>query len=59
MNRPMASENGRPEITEEQIARRAFELSLTSGRTPEENWAQAEVELRQEADAAARGRRNG
>jgi hypothetical protein len=43
-------------ITDEQIARRAFELSLTSGRSPEENWSQAEAELRREAEEAGRRR---
>jgi hypothetical protein len=44
------------------IARRAFEISLTDGeRTPEENWARAERELREEAarlngDGPATGR---
>jgi len=38
------------EITEEMIARRAFELWLTNGTaSPEENWARAEQELRDEA----------
>jgi hypothetical protein len=41
---------GDPEITQEMIARRAFELWLTNGSaSPEENWARAEQELRQEA----------
>lgn len=39
-----------PEITQEMVARRAFELWLTNGSaTPEENWARAEQELRDEA----------
>lgn len=38
------------EITEEMIARRAFELWLTNGSaSPEENWSRAEQELRDEA----------
>lgn len=38
-----------PDITEEMIARRAFELWLTNGSsTPEENWARAEQELRED-----------
>jgi hypothetical protein len=44
------------EITEEMIARRAFELWLTNGSaSPEENWYLAEQELRAEA---ARQRRD-
>ena len=39
-----------PKITDAMIARRAFEISLTErGTTPEENWARAERELREEA----------
>lgn len=38
------------QITDGMIARRAFEISLTDDKgTPEENWARAERELRQEA----------
>jgi hypothetical protein len=38
------------EITDGMIARRAFEISLTDDKgTPEENWARAERELREEA----------
>lgn len=38
------------EITQDMIARRAFELWLTNGSdSPEENWAKAEQELREEA----------
>lgn len=41
---------GRPKITEEMIARRAFEISLTEPASkPEENWQRAERELREEA----------
>jgi hypothetical protein len=41
---------GRPRITEEMIARRAFEISLTEpAAKPEENWKRAERELREEA----------
>jgi hypothetical protein len=41
---------GRPRITEEMIARRAFEISLTEPASkPEENWKRAERELREEA----------
>lgn len=37
-------------ITDGMIARRAFEISLTDDKgTPEENWARAERELREEA----------
>ncbi|HZT90523.1 MAG TPA: DUF2934 domain-containing protein [Gaiellaceae bacterium] len=54
----MAAERSEPEITDEQIARRAFELWLTNGASPEENWAQAEAELRREALEAERQRRN-
>lgn len=40
----------RPKITEEMIARRAFEISLTEPASkPEENWQRAEKELREEA----------
>lgn len=46
----MAPEPGEPEITQEMIARRAFELWLTNGSaSPEENWYLAEQELREEA----------
>ena len=47
----VASEaGGEPEITQEMIARRAFELWLTNGSgSPEENWSRAEQELRAEA----------
>jgi hypothetical protein len=39
-----------PRITDEMIARRAFELSLTEPDSkPEENWQRAEQELREEA----------
>jgi hypothetical protein len=42
-------------ITDAMIARRAFEISLTDDTgTPEENWARAERELREEAAACAR-----
>jgi hypothetical protein len=38
------------QITDGMIARRAFEISLTDDTgTPEENWARAERELREEA----------
>jgi hypothetical protein len=43
------------QITDAMIARRAFEISLTDDtRTPEENWARAERELREEAAQCAR-----
>jgi hypothetical protein len=43
-------DSGVPEITQDMIARRAFELWLTNGSmSPEENWARAEQELREEA----------
>jgi hypothetical protein len=46
----VSSEAGETEITQEMIARRAFELWLTNGSaSPEENWARAEQELREEA----------
>lgn len=46
----MPDESPPREITEEMIARRAFELWLTNGsKTPEENWAEAEQELREES----------
>jgi hypothetical protein len=39
-----------PRITDEMIARRAFEISLTEpDAKPEENWERAERELREEA----------
>jgi hypothetical protein len=42
-------------VTDEMIARRAFEIWLTNGTAaPEENWSRAEQELREEA---ARGSR--
>jgi hypothetical protein len=42
-------QNGNLKITDAMIARRAFEISLTDDRgTPEENWARAERELRDE-----------
>jgi hypothetical protein len=48
--RVVAAESSEPEITQDMIARRAFELWLTNGSaTPEENWARAEAELREEA----------
>jgi hypothetical protein len=53
----MGSEDEREalRITDAMIARRAFEISLTDDTgTPEQNWARAERELREEA-AAARG----
>jgi hypothetical protein len=41
---------GPPKITDEMIARRAFEISLTEPASkPEENWQRAERELREEA----------
>jgi hypothetical protein len=44
------AEPAEPEITQEMIARRAFELWLTNGSaSPEQNWARAEQELRDEA----------
>lgn len=46
----MRSETREAALTREMIERRAFELSLTtSSTTPEENWRQAEQELREEA----------
>ena len=41
---------GPPKITDEMIARRAFEISLIEPDSqPEENWQRAERELREEA----------
>lgn len=37
-----------PEVTHAMIERRAFELWLVRGGTPEENWLEAERELRRE-----------
>jgi hypothetical protein len=52
----VASDDDSHEITEEMIARRAFELWVTNGSaSPEENWYLAEQELREEA---ARQRRD-
>lgn len=49
-------EHGEQPITQEMIARRAFEIWLTNGSaTPEENWQRAEQELREEAERARRG----
>lgn len=46
----MAPDAAEPEITQDMIARRAFELWLTNGSaSPEENWSRAEAELREEA----------
>jgi hypothetical protein len=40
-----------PVITEEMIARRAFEISLThDAASPDESWLQAERELREELE---------
>jgi hypothetical protein len=51
------SEEREREITEEMIARRAFELWLTNGSaSPEENWYLAEQELLDEAARERRGR---
>jgi hypothetical protein len=45
------------EITDGMIARRAFEISLTDDKgSPEENWARAERELREEAKQGREGR---
>jgi len=55
----MAGDDRRSEgcrITDGMIARRAFEISLTDDKgTPEENWARAEKELREEAARERRG----
>jgi hypothetical protein len=43
-------------ITHEQIAKRAYEIYLRNGAVPgrdEQNWLQAEAELRQELEQAA------
>lgn len=46
----MRSETLQATVTREMIERRAFELLLTTpSMTPEENWRQAEQELREEA----------
>lgn len=51
----MSPEAGDPEITQEMVARRAFELWLTNGSaSPEENWSRAEQELREEAKLQSR-----
>jgi DUF2934 family protein len=50
-------EHGGQPITQELIARRAFEIWLTNGTaTPEENWQRAEQELRAEAELERRTR---
>jgi hypothetical protein len=41
-------------ITDAMIARRAFEISLTDDRGPDENWKRAERELREELAAERR-----
>ena len=41
----------RIEITDAMIARRAFEISLESDASPEENWERARRELIAEAEA--------
>ena len=46
---PTSQRTGGDEVTTEMIERRAFEISLTSGASEEENWRQAERELREEA----------
>lgn len=47
---------GTPEITEEMIARRAFEISLTEpGSKPEDNRQRAERELSEEAARQSAG----
>jgi hypothetical protein len=41
-----------PPLSDEVVARRAFEISLTDASgSPDENWARAEEELRRELDA--------
>jgi hypothetical protein len=50
MKRAMGENGDAGVVTQEMIARRAFEIWLTNdSATPEENWARAEQELRQEA----------
>lgn len=47
-------------VTQEMIARRAFEIWLTNdSATPEENWSRAEQELRQEAAERSGSRAGG
>jgi hypothetical protein len=42
-------------VTDAMIARRAFEIWLVDGsRPPEDNWLQAERELREELDSGER-----
>jgi hypothetical protein len=42
-------ERTQPELTDDLIARRAFELWLTNGSpSPQDNWVRAEQELRAE-----------
>jgi hypothetical protein len=52
---PEQEETHRSEITDEMIARRAFDLSQTDPGTDEENRHRAERELREEQRAAAGG----
>jgi hypothetical protein len=48
----MDDERAKPiEITDAMIARRAFEISLESDASPEENWDRARRELIAEAEA--------
>ena len=52
----IVSAAGETEITQDMIARRAFELWLTNGSaSPEENWSRAEQELREEAKRTQSG----
>jgi hypothetical protein len=47
---PRPSRFSRREVTHDQIARRAFEISQSgTGGSPEENWFRAERELRARA----------
>jgi hypothetical protein len=55
-----ASAAVRHEISEDLIARRAFEISLTSTASAEENWYRAEAELQAElVQASMQARRAG
>lgn len=48
---------GDPRASHQAIARRAFEISLTSTASAEENWAEAEAQLHAELAAETRPRR--
>jgi hypothetical protein len=46
--RPEPEREKTPTITHEMIERRAFELWLVRGGSPDDNWLDAERELREE-----------